>query len=69
MEATVKVEIDETVLLKIDWALKGALRLLRDECKEKGIVIKTPYITDCAIDDLSDAICRISEDVRKIKEG
>jgi hypothetical protein len=54
-----KTEIDDTVLLKIDWALKQALLLLRGPAQGVNI--------DTTIDDLSDAVCRISEKVRQIK--
>jgi hypothetical protein len=62
-----KVEIDDTVLLKIDYSLKKALYFLRSA---KGQDTNSLYAGIASVeDDLSDAVCRISEKVRAIKES
>ena len=60
------IEISDNVLLKIDTSLKNALYFVKHNIdKFDSYNLDPEYL----IDELSDAICRIEDKVRQVKEN
>jgi hypothetical protein len=66
-----KVELDSDILLKIDYAMREALKFLRGNLDQGLETNRYNHFLNLSLvkDDLSDAVCRIQEQVNKVKES